>query len=202
MSLTASPYGLLAVQKQASGYNQGGAARSFNMTVNVTTPLFAGAVVVLGTNGEVTTPAASPTAATTTPILGVIVGFDFVDPVLGYALQGSYLPANAITAGYKNVKVIVNDDPDQLYRIQATGPVTRAQIGLNASITNPQAGSVPNSRSTSALTAASLAATANTLRLVDFFVAEGQSTPGDAFTDCIVRFTPGAHAYEKAAGPT
>lgn len=202
MSLTASPYGLVAVQKQASGYNQGGAARSFNMTVNVTTALYAGAVVVLGTNGEVTTPAASPTAATTTPILGVIVGFDFVDPVLKYSLQDSYLPANAITAGYTNVKVIVNDDPDQLYMIQATAAVTRAQIGLNTTITNPQAGNTMTKRSTSSLTAASLAAAANTLRVVDFVEATGRSTAGDAFTDVIVRFCPGAHAYEKAAGPT
>lgn len=202
MSLTAAPYGLVAVQKQGSGYNEGGAARSIPMTVNVATALYAGAVVVLGTNGEVTTPATSPTAATTTPILGVIVGFDFVDPTMKYFLQDSYLPANAINSGYTNIRVIVNDDPNQLYKVQATGPVTRAQLGLNTTITNPQAGNTVTKRSTSSLTAASLAAAANTLRLVDFFVAEGQSTPGDAFTDVIVRFTPGAHAYEKAAGPT
>lgn len=202
MSLTAAPYGLVAVQKQGSGYNEGGAARSIPMTVNVATPLYAGAVVVLGTNGEVTTPAASPTAATTTPILGVIVGFDFVDPTMKYFLQDSYLPANAINSGYTNIRVIVNDDPNQLYKIQATAAVTRAQLGLNTTITNPQAGNTVTKRSTSSLTAASLAATASTLRLVDFFVSEGQSTPGDAFTDVIVRFCPGAHAYEKAAGPT
>lgn len=202
MSLTAAPYGLVAVQKQGSRYNEGGAARSIPMTVNVATALYAGAVVVLGTNGEVTTPAASPTAATTTPVLGVIVGFDFVDPVMKYALQDSYLPANAINSGYTNIRVIINDDPDQLFKIQATGPVTRAQLGLNTTITNPQAGSAVTKRSTSSLTAASLAAAANTLRVVDFFDAVGQSTPGDAFTDVIVRFTPGVHAYEKAAGPT
>lgn len=202
MSLTAAPYGLIAVQKQGSRYNEGGAARSFNMTVNVATALYAGAVVVLGTNGEVTTPAASPTAATTTPIIGVIVGFDFVDPVMKYSLQDSYLPANAINSGYTQIKVIVNDDPDQLFKIQATAAVTRAQIGLNTTITNPQAGNTMTKRSTSSLTAASLAAAANTLRLVDFVEAAGQSTAGDAFTDVIVRFTPGAHAYEKAAGPT
>ena len=202
MALTASPYGLIAVQKQASGYNEGGAARSFFQTVNVATALYAGAIVVLGTNGEVTTPAVSPTAATTTPIMGVIVGFEFVDPVLKYQLFDSYLPANAVNGGYTNIRVIVNDDPQQLYKIQATAAVTRAQIGLNTTITNPQAGSTITKRSTSALTAASLAAATNTLRLVDFVIAQDQSTPGDAFTDCIVRICPTAHAYEKAAGPT
>jgi hypothetical protein len=202
MSLTASPYGLVAVQKQGSGYNEGGAARSFVMTTNVTTALYAGAILVLGTNGEVTTPAASPTFATTTPIIGVIVGFEFVDPVMKYQLFDSYLPANAVTSGYTNIRVIVNDDPQQLYKVQATAPVTRAQVGLNAALSNTQAGSAITKRSTSALNAATLAATTNTLRVVDFVIAQDQSTPGDAFTDCIVRFCPTAHAYEKAAGPT
>lgn len=202
MSQIAAPYGLIPTQKQGSRYNEGGGARAYILSANNTAAMFVGGVAVLGTNGEPTVPAASPTAATTTPIIGVIVGFEFMDPVMKYQLFDSYLPANAITSGYGSVRVMINDDPDQLYKIQATGAVTRAQIGLNAAISNMQAGNTAIKRSTCALNAATLAAAANTLRVVDFPVAEGASTPGDAFTDVLVRFCPGAHAYEKAAGPT
>lgn len=201
MSATAAPYGLIPVEKQGGYPNQGGSAREFRMTVNVATAMAVGAPVVLGTNGEVTVPAASPTSSTSTPPIGVIVGFSFVDPVMKYELQDSYLPANAINSGYTNIKVYVNDDPDQLYKIQATGTVTRAQIGLNTTITNPQSITAAAKRSSCALTHGSLAAAASTLRLVDFFETPS-SRAGDAFTDCIVRWCPGVHAYEKGAGPS
>jgi hypothetical protein len=203
MALTAAPYGLRPVNRQGATPSAGGNTRMMHMTVNVATSMAAGAVVVLGTNGEVTVPATTPAIATTTPILGVISGFRFVDPILRYELYDTFLPANAITAGYTQVRVYVHDDPDQLFLVQAGASVTRAQIGLNFGLSNTQANSAVTKRSTTALNAASATATttAVTVRLVDF-LESGTSTAGDSFTDCIVRWVPGAHAYEKGAGPS
>lgn len=203
MALTAAPYGFRPINRQGFTPSAGGNTRVFRQTVNVATSMAAGAVVVLGTNGEVTVPAATPAVATTTPIIGVIAGFRFVDPVMRYELYDTFLPANAVNAGYTNIQVFVFDDPDQLFQIQAGAPVTRAQVGLNFALANTQASSAVTKRSTTSLNAASATATATavTVRLVDF-VESVTSTAGDLFTDCIVKFIPGAHAYDKTTGPS
>lgn len=200
MASVAAPYGLIPVTMQGGAPNRGGAARMIPMSTNVATAFYAGAPVVLGTNGEVTVPASTPLAADTVPCLGVLIGIRYFDPTLGYELHSTYLPANAVTAGYTGIQLFVNDDPLQLYKVQADGPVTRAQLGLNFALENLQTGSAVTKKSNVAVTAASAGSAVDSVRLVDFVRSE-TSTPGDAFTDLIVRFAPGVHAYEKALGP-
>jgi hypothetical protein len=85
------------------------------------------------------------------------------------------------------VFIIVNDDPDQLYQVQAAGSVAATVRGKFAALEN-FGGSTATGQST-----VRLATPANTatlaVRIVDFVDA------GASFTDCIVRFNQGVHMF-------
>jgi hypothetical protein len=199
MAATASPYGLRPVKVLGGGYNTN-SIREIKMTVNSASGIFAGDLVST-TAGEPAAAAATPTTtgSANTPT-GVCVGVRYVDPTLKQAHHGMYLPANAITNGYTDVWVKVVDDPDMLFLVQADGAVTRASIGLNAALGNFGAGSTATGNSAVNLASASIAVTATlAVRIVDL-VDNGQSSPGDAKTDCIVMFNAGVHAHRNATG--
>jgi hypothetical protein len=172
------------------------------MTVNSATAIFKGDIVAIGVAS-----AGQPTALTATPttstrgLVGVAVGVSCVDPVLKYQVYANFLPAGAITAGYTNVMIRVVEDPDQLYQVQGDGAVAATEIGMNAPLTN-FGGSTTTGNSTIALDASATANTATlAVRIVDL-VNGPFSTPGDAYTDCIVKFNFGVHSYYQADGAT
>jgi hypothetical protein len=116
-------------------------------------------------------------------------------------VYANFLPVNAISAGYTNVMIRVVEDPDQLYQVQGDGAVAATEIGMNAPLTN-FGGSTTTGNSTIALDASATANTATlAVRIVDL-VNGPFSTPGDAYTDCIVKFNFGVHSYYQADGAT
>ena len=131
-------------------------------------------------------------SATQTP-LGIVAGIQFTDPTMKYTLFGQYLPAAAIPAGYTNIIVYVINDPNQLYLIQADGSITQASIGLNLNMSVPS-GVVTTGLSTGTAVSSTVAGTITfPLRIIDLvnqssIFGGGLSAPGDAFTDCIVRW--------------
>jgi hypothetical protein len=180
----------------------GGSIRDYVMTTNSATAIFKGDIVQLGAAA-----AGQPTAMTATPttstrgLVGVAVGVSYVDPVLKYQVYANFLPAGAISAGYTNVAIRVVEDPDQLYQVQADGSVGLGAIGKNAELTN-FGGSTTTGNSTIALESTTPANTATyAVRIVDL-VNGPFSTPGDAKTDCIVKFNFGVHSYYQADGTT
>lgn len=200
MATTAAPYGLLPINLIGGQSFTGGSIRDYAMTVNSATAIFKGDIVAVGVSSG-----GQPTALTTTPttatrgLVGVAVGVSYVDPVLKYQVFANYLPAGAITAGYTNVFIRVVEDPDQLYQVQANGSIARTQIGLNAELAN-FGGSTTSGNSTIALQATTPANTATyAVRIVDLVVGPF-STPGDSYTDCIVKFNFGVHSYYQSAG--
>lgn len=200
MATTAAPYGLLPINLIGGQSFTGGSIRDYAMTVNSATAIFKGDIVAVGVSSG-----GQPTALTTTPttatrgLVGVAVGCSYVDPVLKYQVFANYLPAGAITAGYTNVFIRVVEDPDQLYQVQANGSIARTQIGLNAELAN-FGGSTTSGNSTIALQATTPANTATyAVRIVDLVVGPF-STPGDLYTDCIVKFNFGVHSYYQSAG--
>jgi hypothetical protein len=200
MASTASPYGLLPLNLIGGQSFNGGAIRDYAMTVNSATAIFKGDVVAIGvaSGGQPTALTATPTTATR-GLVGVAVGCSYVDPVLKYQVFSNFLPAGAITAGFTNVEIRVVEDPDQLYQVQANGSINLNQIGLNAELTN-FGGSTTSGNSTIALQATTPANTATfAVRIVDL-VNGPFSTPGDARTDCIVKFNFGVHSYYQSAG--
>lgn len=191
MATIASPYGLRPVKMLGNRSFTGGSARVVPMSVNSATAIYTGDVILLGAAS-----AGQPTAATATVttssagVLGVCVGVSYVDPVLKYQMFGQMLPANAISSGYTNVQVFVNDDPDQLYQVQAAGSVASTVLGKFAALENF------GGNAATGLSTLRLATPANTgtlaMRIVEFIDA------GSAFTDCIVKFNHGVHMYQNA----
>jgi hypothetical protein len=202
MATTAAPYGLLPLNLIGGQSFTGGSIRDYAMTVNSATAIFKGDIVAIGVAS-----AGQPSALTATPttstrgLVGVAVGVSYVDPVLKYQVYSNFLPAGAITAGYTNVAIRVVEDPDQLYQVQGDGAVAATEIGMNAPLTN-FGGSTTTGNSTIALDASATANTATlAVRIVDL-VNGPFSTPGDAKTDCIVKFNFGVHSYYQSAGAT
>lgn len=205
MASTATPYGMRPIGASGQSPYGANAVREYRLTADNDVAIYTYGLCVLNAgaiNGADTAPAAG-TLSANSPI-GVCLGVRYTDPVLKYTLDAQYLPANAITAGYTNVIVRVFDDPQGLFMIQANGAVTQASIGLNMDIAT-FTGSTTTGFSTMAGNAT--AATTNTfpLKIVDLvnqnsIFGGGLSAPGDAYTDCIVRWNVGVHHYDFALG--
>lgn len=205
MASTATPYGFrpIGVVGSSAVYT-GGAPRAYRMSVDNDVAIYTyglGVVVAGEPNGADTAPAAGTLSANSP--MGIVAGVQYTDPTLKYSLWGQYLPANAITAGYTNVLVYIWDDPNMLFQVQANTSVTKASIGLNAQIVT-FTGSTTNGSSTSAIGSI---ATTNTLpiRIVDLvngssLFGGGLSAPGDAYTDCIVKWNLNTHVYSFTTG--
>lgn len=201
MAATSAPYGLRPVSNVSPSFQTAG-FREIRHTVNSANGIYYGDLVNI-TAGEATRITATPTTTlgTATPV-GVCIGVRYVDPAFKQQQFANFLPPNAITAGYTDVWIRVIDDPDALFAIQAAGPITRAHIGLNCALTNLSgAGSFNATTGNSKVQLGTTPASTNTLavRIVDF-IESTTSTAGDAFTDVIVKFNQGVHAYQQATG--
>ena len=193
MASVASPYGLRPINILGNAVYSGGAIRQIPMTVNSATAIYTGDVIQIGAAS-----AGQPSAVTSTPttssagIIGVCVGVSYTMPsgTVQYPVQAQYLPGGAVTAGYTNIMIWVNDDPNQLYMLQSAGSVARTVQGKFCALEN-FGGSALNGNST--IRGATPANTATlAMRIVDF-----ASTPGDAFTDLIVKFNQGVLMWQN-----
>lgn len=189
MATVASPYGLRPINLIGGRPNPGGAMREVPMTVNTATAIYTGDIILIGASSAGQPTAASATPTTTTGgVIGVCVGVSYVDPTLKYVVHAQYLPANAVTNGYTSIIIKVNDDPQQLYQIQAAGSVAATTRGYQVAVEN-FGGSATTGLST---VRAGTPARTNSLalRVVDFVDA------GSAYTDLIVKFNTGVHMYD------
>ena len=205
MASTATPYGMRPIG--ASGQSPFGAnsVRQYRLTVDNSVAIYTYGIVVIAAgaiNGASTAPAAGTLSANSP--LGICLGVQYTDATLKYTLNSQYLPVNAITAGHTNILVSVYDDPNGLFMIQANGIATQPDIGLNMDIAT-FTGSTTTGLSTMAGNAA--IATTNTfpLRVVDLvnqnsIFGGGLSAPGDAYTDCIVRWNLNTHVWSFTTG--
>lgn len=191
MSTVASPYGLKPIALIGGQSFNGGVIREVPMTVNSAVAVGLGDVIVIGgaSAGQPQAAAATPVAGTTAGVMGVCVGVSFVDPVLKQQMFANTIPANAVTAGYTNVMIRVCDDPDQLYVLQSVGSVASTVRGKFCALENFGVGTYGNStvRGSTPANTATLA-----MRIVDF-----SSTPGDTYTDLIVKFNQGVLVWQN-----
>jgi hypothetical protein len=199
MAGAASPYGFRPVQR-LGGNPFSGSTRTFAVTTNNTAAIYTGDLVTINA-GVPTIISATPTTTrgTTTPV-GVFMGCEYVNATTKQPQWSQYLPAAAVTAGHTKIKIYVLDDPFCLFQVQATGAVTAASIGLNTTVILTTAGSTVTGNSGQSISHSAVALTATfAVRIVVLVDAPG-STAGDAYTDCIVMFNPGVHAYMNATG--
>lgn len=222
MASTASPYGLRPINLIGGHHNAGGAVREYKVAAD-TTAFYAGDIIQLtsaglpqrrvsGDSSPVAVKVPATSADATAGIMGVCVGVRYVDPVLKYAVWGQYLPASATTAGYKDIWVMVNDDPNQIYQIQGSaalgtfnsgtsGSGWPGAVGKNAAV--GWGGSPSSVNGTSDLhlvvgtNGGSIAATATlALRIVD--VVRG--TESDSYPEFLVKFNVGVQSYTNSLG--
>lgn len=190
MASTAAAFGLKPVNL-IGGQPFAGSTRQIKIASGYGTNIFNGDVVKLVAAGTVEKDTGTATA---TPV-GVFVGCTFTDPNSEQMTFKNYWPASTVAS---DAFAYVVDDPDCLFHIQADGAVAQTALGANFAIVQ---GSGSTSTGVSGVSLdASTVATTNTLplRLVDFFNGPNSSI-GDAFTDCIVKWNAG-HQYANTTG--
>jgi hypothetical protein len=164
------------------------------------TNIFNGSIVAVNTSGYleiVTTVGSSAGNIFPAGTVGVFVGCSFVN-AQGQTMYSQYYPAN--TTGV--VQAMVIDDDRTVFQVQAAGTLAQTALGMNAILNAVQStttGSTQNGNSNTAISI-SVAATATYALKIVGFVQGPFSTVGDAYTDVLVKFNVGSHAYNTALG--
>ncbi len=200
MSATNAPYGLRPVNRM-DGMPYAGATSQFliDPTSGAGTNLFYGQVVLIDANGYIALSTATGADLTTNNLggsslggWGVFVGCSYVN-AQGQQIYGQYYPSG--TAGVVTAYVIT--DPSVTFQAQLDGQVTQAALGNNTFFAAVQSTSTGNTRtgnSTSALES-TVVTTAAAFKIIGF-----ASPLTDTYTEVLVKFNPGAHAYNNAVG--
>jgi hypothetical protein len=199
MATTASPYGLRAVNRN-DGMPYAGATSQFLINpAGLASNIFNGQVVLITAAGYVAVATATGVDLTTNNLggdsigaLGVFVGCSYVN-AQGQQIWSQYYPSG--TTGVVTAEVIV--DPSVTFQAQLDGSTTQAALGANtffAAAQSSSTGSTQTGNSTSALDATVQTAAA-AFKIIGF-----ASPVTDAFPDVLVKFNPGAHAFNNATG--
>jgi len=199
MSMTNNPYGLRAVNRN-DGMPYAGATSQFLINpAGLASNLFYGQVVIINADGYIALSTATGANLTTNNLggdslgaWGVFVGCSYIN-AQGQQIYAQYYPAN--TTGVVTAYVIT--DPQVTFQAQLDGQVTQAALGTNtffAAVQSSTTGSTQTGNSTSALESSTVT-TAAAFKII------GIASPlTDSFTEVLVKFNPGAHAYTNAVG--
>ena len=199
MSMTNNPYGLRAVNRN-DGMPYAGATSQFLINPASTgTNIFNGQVVIIDANGYIALSTATGADLTTNNLggsslgaWGVFVGCSYIN-AQGQQIYAQYYPSG--TTGVVTAYVIT--DPNVTFAAQLDGQVTQAALGQNtffAAVQSTSTGSTTTGNSTSALES-TVVTTAAAFKIIGF-----ASPLTDTYTEVLVKFNPGAHAYTNAVG--
>jgi hypothetical protein len=200
MASTNAPYGLRAVNRN-DGMPYAGATSQFliNPSTGAGTNLFNGQVVIIDANGYIALATATGADLTTNNLggntlgaWGVFVGCSYIN-AQGQQIYAQYYPSG--TTGVVTAYVIT--DPNVTFQAQLDGQVTQAALGANtffAAVQSTSTGSTTTGNSTSALES-TVVTTAAAFKIIGF-----ASPLTDTYTEVLVKFNPGAHAYTNAVG--
>jgi len=206
MASTASPYGFRAVN-ELGGLPYAGSTRQFLIDpAGYNTIIFNGSIVRINTSGYLNIVTTNGDDSTPFPAgtIGVFVGCSFVN-AQGQTIYSQYYPANTASVNGSAITAYVIDDDRAVFQVQSAGTVTQAALGANVylnAVQSTSTGSTTTGNSNTAVVAGSSAATTSgyAFRVVGFANVPGFSTVGDAYTDILVKFNPGAHSYSNATG--
>lgn len=189
MASTSTPYGLrlaktLGEQRTAHGFNQYPIASGYAANI------LCGDLVKLVAGGTIE----KETGTTSATPIGVFLGVSYTDPTYGFVTRQIW-PTGTVAA---DAMAYVIDDPDAIFRIQADDTLSQNAVGTNAAIVQG-AGNTTLGRSGVKLDASTIANTATLpLRIVGMVDEEGFASPGDAYTDVLVRIN--THFNRTATG--
>lgn len=194
MSSVATPMGAEPVGTLSASGSFSGKIRHIPIAAAYDTNIFTGDFVKLVAGGVAEHAAITTTVPTGT--VGIFMGCAYTDPTTKQMTFSQMWPAdNAAT----DAVAYVADDPFLTFRMQGNAPFTAEDIGFNA-IGVDTVGSADIGRSKNALGGASAAVTATLPFRILEFVDGPDSAVGDAFTDVIVTWLPGKHAYLTVLG--
>jgi len=199
MANTNAPYGLRAVNRN-DGMPYAGATSQFLIDpAGLGSNLFNGQVVIINANGYIALSTATGADLTTNNLggntlgaWGVFVGCSYIN-AQGQQIYAQYYPSG--TTGVVTAYVIT--DPNVTFVAQLDGQVTQAALGANtffAAVQSTSTGSTTTGNSTSALES-TVVTTAAAFKIIGF-----ASPLTDTYTEVLVKFNPGAHAYTNAVG--
>ena len=199
MSMTNTPYGLRAINRN-DGMPYAGATSQFLIDpAGLGSNLFFGQVVIINANGYIALATADGSDLTTNNLggntlgaFGVFVGASYIN-AQGQQIYGQYYPSG--TTGVVTAYVIT--DPNVTFQAQLSGQVTQAALGANTFFAAVQSTSTGNTRtgnSTSALES-TVVTTAAAFKIIGF-----ASPLTDTYTEVFVKFNPGASAFTNAVG--
>ena len=204
MASTASPYGLRAVN-ELGGLPYAGSTRQFLIDpAGYNTNIFNGSIVAINTSGYINIVTTNGDNSTPFPAgtIGVFVGCSFVN-AQGQTMYSQYYPANTASVNGSAITAYVIDDDRAVFQVQAAGTLAQTALGMNVFLNAVQSTSTGSTTTGNSNTAVSISAAATSgyaFRVVGFADVPGFSTVGDAFTDILVKFNPGAHSYSNATG--
>ena len=206
MASTASPYGFRAVN-ELGGLPYAGSTRQFLIDpAGYNTNIFNGSIVRINTSGYINIVTTNGDDSTPFPAgtIGVFVGCSFVN-AQGQTIYSQYYPANTASVNGSAITAYVIDDDRAVFQVQSAGTVSQAALGANVylnAVQSTSTGSTTTGNSNTAVVAGSSAATTSgyAFRVVGFADVPGFSAVGDAYTDILVKFNPGAHSYSNATG--
>ncbi len=199
MSMTNTPYGLKAINRN-DGMPYAGATSQFLINpAGLASNLFFGQAVIINADGYIALSTATGADLTTNNLggdsmgaWGVFVGASYIN-AQGQQIYGQYYPSG--TTGVVTAYVIT--DPNVTFQAQLDGQVTQAALGANTFFAAAQSTSTGNTRtgnSTSALES-TVVTTAAAFKIIGF-----ASPLTDTYTEVFVKFNPGASAFTNAVG--
>jgi hypothetical protein len=204
MASTASPYGFRAVN-ELGGLPYAGSTRQFLIDpAGYNTNIFNGSIVAINTSGYINIVTTNGDNSTPFPAgtIGVFVGCSFTN-AQGQIIYSQYYPANTASVQGSSITAYVIDDDRAVFQVQANGTLAQTALGMNvilSAVQSTSTGSTTTGNSTTAVSNSAAATSGYAFRVVGFVETPGFSTVGDAFTDILVKFNPGAHSYSNATG--
>jgi hypothetical protein len=204
MASTASPYGLRAVN-ELGGLPYAGSTRQFLIDpAGYNTNIFNGSIVAINTSGYINIVTTNGDNSTPFPAgtIGVFVGCSFTN-AQGQIIYSQYYPANTASVQGSAITAYVIDDDRAVFQVQANGTLAQTALGMNvilSAVQSTSTGSTTTGNSTTAVSNSAAATSGYAFRVVGFADTPGFSAVGDAFTDILVKFNPGAHSYSNATG--
>ena len=199
MSTTNAPYGLRPINRNDGMPYAGATSQYLIDPAGLNSNLFYGQAVLINANGYIALCTANGEDLTTNNLggsslgaWGVFVGASYIN-AQGQQIYGQYYPSG--TTGVVTAYVIT--DPFVTFQAQLDGSAAQSALGSNtffAAVQSTSTGSTQTGNSTSALES-TVVQTAAAFRIVGF-----ASTPGDAYTDVLVKFNPSAHSFLNNVG--
>jgi hypothetical protein len=199
MSMTNTPYGLRAINRNDGMPYAGATSQYLIDPAGLGSNLFFGQAVIMNANGYIALATADGSDLTTNNLggntlgaWGIFVGASYIN-AQGQQIYGQYYPSG--TTGVVTAYVIT--DPNVTFQAQLDGQVTQAALGANTFFAAVQSTSTGNTRtgnSTSALES-TVVTTAAAFKIIGF-----ASPLTDTYTEVFVKFNPGASAFTNAVG--